>query len=109
MDLETGVVAAAVGLLGTVLVEILRYRLGRQKDADSRAESLEDSQRELIALLQAELRATRVELGERDKALSECKREVVGLLEQLAGQVRAIVDRIERKVEGKAEGERGGG
>lgn len=99
MTLEAGLIAALVGLAGTLAVELIRYRGTQSQTEHTSQVALEDSQRDLIALLQAELRATRGELTERDKALQECKRELLGLLEQLAQQVRGTVDQIEQKLQ----------
>jgi len=93
--MSEAVVIAVVGALGAGIGAALAHVATIRSQQSQRASSLEDNQRELIAELSGELRETRQELRQTSAALGDCKRELVGLLEQIAGLVRDQIDSIE--------------
>ena len=99
MSIETPVLIAIVAALGTALGAILSHINNMRKEQSSRTSSLEDNQREFIEVLSTELHDTRAEMRQVSRALAECKRDIIILLEQLAGVVKEHIDDIEEHIE----------
>ena len=99
MSIETPVLIAIVAALGTALGAILSHTNSMRKEQSSRTSSLEDNQREFIEVLSTELHDTRTEMRQVNCALAECKRDIIILLEQLAGVVKDHIDDIEEHIE----------
>lgn len=94
MPIDVTMLAALIGLTGTAIAELLRYLIGKSKQEGDRDTSLEENQRQLLEILQTELRKTRADLTDAHRQLDACKREVIALLETMADRLTESVDSI---------------